>query len=239
VTGWPNTTGDSVNSSPALGDIDGDGDIEVVVGSRDKKVYVWHHDGSAVTGWPNTTGGSVHSSPALGDIDGDGDIEVVVGSEDGKVYAWDCFGTYDSNNIEWGMFHHDINHTGLYGYVPPGTGGTGSQTALKEAAWLSEDPTNGAVDPGTQTSITVTFNTTTLDFGDYYADIIITSNDPDENPLIIPVHLTVGHTDIGGFATDFGRADCIGDCPGDSDGDGDVDGSDLAEFAKNLGLQNP
>jgi hypothetical protein len=182
----------------------------------------------------------VYSSPALGDIDGDGDIEVVVGSNDNKVYAWDCFGTYDSNNIEWGMFHHDINHTGLYGYVPPGTGGTGSQTALKEVDWLSEDPTNGTVDPGTQASITVTLDTTSLDFGDYYADIIITSNDPDENPLIIPVHLTVEHIiDIGGFAADFGRADCIGDCPGDSDGDEDVDGSDLAEFAKNLGLQNP
>lgn len=191
------------------------------------------------SGWPKTTGGSVQSSPALGDIDGDGDMEVVVGSLDKKVYVWDCFGTYDSNNIEWGMFHHDINHTGLYGYLPPGTGGTGSQTALKEAAWLSEDPTNGAVDPGTQASITVTFDTTSLDLGDYYADIIITSNDPNENPLIIPVYLTVGHIDIGGFAADFGRADCIGDCPGDSDGDEDVDGSDLAEFAKNLGLQNP
>jgi len=244
VTGWPKTTGNSVYSSPALGDIDGDGDIEVVVGSHGGKVYAWHHDGSDVTGWPKTTGSDVYSdvysSPALGDIDGDGDIEVVVGSNDNKVYAWDCFGTYDSNNIEWGMFHHDINHTGLYGYVPPGTGGTGSQTALKEVDWLSEDPTNGTVDPGTQASITVTLDTTSLDFGDYYADIIITSNDPDENPLIIPVHLTVEHIiDIGGFAADFGRADCIGDCPGDSDGDEDVDGSDLAEFAKNLGLQNP
>jgi hypothetical protein len=244
-SGWPKTTGSDVNSSPALGDIDGDGDIEVVVGSHGGKVYAWHHDGSDVTGWPKTTGSDVYSdvysSPALGDIDGDGDIEVVVGSDDNKVYIWDCFGTYDSNNIEWGMFHHDINHTGLYGYVPPGTGGTGSQTALKEKVdWLSEDPTNGTVDPGTQASITVTFDTTSLDLGDYYADIIITSNDPNENPLIIPVYLTVEHIiDIGGFAADFGRADCIGDCPGDSDGDEDVDGSDLAEFAKNLGLQNP
>ena len=247
-SGWPKTTGSDVHSSSALGDIDGDGDIEVVVGSWDKKVYAWHHDGSDVTGWPKTTGSGVESSPALGDIDGDGDIEVVVGSEDGKVYAWDCFGTYDSNNIEWGMFHHDINHTGLYGYVLPGTGGTGSQTALKDVAWLSEYPTNGAVDPGTQASITLTLNTTSLDFGDYYANIIITSNDPDENPLIIPVHLTVGTclgdfdgdgdvdgSDLAVFAHDFGRTDCSGDCPGDFDGDLDVDGSDLSVFATDFG----
>ena len=58
--------------------------------------------------------------------------------------------------------------------------------------WLSESPTSGTVSPSNQTNITVTINTTALDVGEYYANITIVNNDPDENPVIVPVHLTVG-----------------------------------------------
>jgi hypothetical protein len=95
VAGWPQSTGGEVSSSPALGDLDGDGHLEVVVGSGDLHVYAWHHDGTPVAGWPQFTaaGGYVNSSPALGDLDGDGNLEVVVGSYDNKVYAWHGDGT--------------------------------------------------------------------------------------------------------------------------------------------------
>ncbi|HJH27283.1 MAG TPA: hypothetical protein C5S37_11090 [Methanophagales archaeon] len=60
-----------------------------------------------------------------------------------------------------------------------------------EEGWLSESPTSGTIEHMTQTNITVTFNTTGLSIGDYYADINITSNDPDESLITVPVHLTV------------------------------------------------
>ena len=178
VAGWPKTTGGDVDSSPALGDIDGDGDMEIVVGSDDGKVYAWHHNGLIVKRWPRRINFVVISSPALGDIDGDGDIEVVVGSK--KVYAWDCSGNYNPNNIEWGTFHHDVMRTGLY------------ETMQSEKVdWLSEYPINGTVNPGGKTDTIVTFNTNGLHFNEYSANIIITSNDPDEPTMIIPVRLTV------------------------------------------------
>jgi len=75
-----------VESSPALGDIDGDGKLEIVVGSNDDKLYALNgEDGSVL--WSYTTGGDIVSSPALGDIDGDGKLEIVVGSNDDKLYA--------------------------------------------------------------------------------------------------------------------------------------------------------
>ena len=83
---WSYTTGWWVYSSPALGDIDGDGKLEMVVGSGDLKVYALNgEDGSFL--WSYTTDYWISSSPALGDIDGDGKLEVVVGSWDNKVYG--------------------------------------------------------------------------------------------------------------------------------------------------------
>lgn len=74
---------DGFNSSPALGDLDHDGDLEIVVGGFDKRVYAWHHNGNPVGGWPVVLNDTVWSSPALADIDRDGYLEVIIGSDAG------------------------------------------------------------------------------------------------------------------------------------------------------------
>ncbi len=83
---WKFRTGDFIYSSPAVGDIDGDGKLEVVFGSGDTYIYALNgEDGSLL--WKFKTGNKVWSSPALGDIDGDGKPEVVFGSEDNYLYV--------------------------------------------------------------------------------------------------------------------------------------------------------
>jgi hypothetical protein len=78
---WPDGHPDGFHSSPALGDLDGDGDLEIVVGGFDKMVYAWHHDGTSVSGWPIELNDTIWSSPALADIDRDGYLEVIIGSD--------------------------------------------------------------------------------------------------------------------------------------------------------------
>lgn len=88
LPGWPQSTGAEVNSSPTIADLDGDGSLDIIVGSGDGKVYAWDQTGRSLPGWPVSTLGPVVASPAVTDLDGDGILEVVVGAKDGRVYAW-------------------------------------------------------------------------------------------------------------------------------------------------------
>ena len=72
---WSFTTGDVVESSPAVGD-----DGTVYVGSWDSKLYAVTPEGQLK--WSFATGDQVYSSPAVGD-----DGTVYVGSFDHKLYA--------------------------------------------------------------------------------------------------------------------------------------------------------
>lgn len=83
---WSYTTKDKIFSSPVVGDINGDGILDVVVGSNDTSI----HNVDGKTGrkhWSWRTDGPVLSSPLLVDLTRDGLPDIVAGSDDGKVYA--------------------------------------------------------------------------------------------------------------------------------------------------------
>ncbi|MCK4267051.1 MAG: VCBS repeat-containing protein, partial [Thermoplasmata archaeon] len=160
-----------------LGDIDSDGDIELI-GTIDfwekgwihPKVHAFHHDGTWVTGWPKLLAprrdgwlNQVKSTPAFADLDDDGDIEVAVGGQDGKLYIWDIQGIYNESNIEWGGFQNNPGNTGVYDPEGPET--------MNVVA--SPNPTNGV------NLITLTANVSDFGLGDsnvmaaeYFVDVV-------------------------------------------------------------------
>jgi hypothetical protein len=98
VPGWPKTTQPGLVHSPAIADLDGDGQAEIIAGqeptssTRESNLYAWHRDGTLVTGWPITypTVGSYGFCPgAVADLDGDGRPDVAT-SRDG-YYAMNAY----------------------------------------------------------------------------------------------------------------------------------------------------
>lgn len=94
---WPVTTVGSSFSSPSLGDVDGDGAIEIVIGTcavgshGSETVTVIDTNGiisQVITGH----GGPTLGSPALADVSGDGVADILLGSGQ-RFYAWDGNGT--------------------------------------------------------------------------------------------------------------------------------------------------
>ena len=76
-------------ATPAVGDLDGDGQPDIVAGSTDGNIYAWKLDGSSLNKlWPQHTSDWIYASPVIVDLNGDGYREVVVASGDGRLYAW-------------------------------------------------------------------------------------------------------------------------------------------------------
>lgn len=155
-----NRTKSAFYGSAAVGDLDGDGILEIVAAAADRHLYAWHADGSPVAGFPvllvdparvaavdpvshqvtfldeegTGIGGELVATPTLADLTGDGRPEIVVGAQeqyDETVAVWPPLGLPGVSG-----------NTRLYAVSPEGTlaGGaahlTGTAVHPGEAAYL-------------------------------------------------------------------------------------------------------
>ncbi len=90
LSGWPYNGGQSQEyHTPAIADIDNDGQMEIIsassTGNNMFKLIAVHENGTVVTGWNNILyEGHVDTYPVIGDVDGDGQKEIIVVTSSGS-----------------------------------------------------------------------------------------------------------------------------------------------------------
>ncbi|HZW10900.1 MAG TPA: VCBS repeat-containing protein [Phycisphaerales bacterium] len=128
LPGFPITIGRHPNfvpwRGPALVDLDGDGDLELLQSSTEGRLYAWHHDATPVAGFPVATTGFPQYPPAVADMDGDGDPEIVLHTRGltsgGRLYVLDHTGavlpgfplSFSNENVESSPALFDLDGDG-------------------------------------------------------------------------------------------------------------------------------
>jgi uncharacterized protein (TIGR03382 family) len=112
--------GDGIIATVAVGDLDGDGQPEVVAASGQGQLHAWHSDGRRVAGFPYWSIGrepdefdGLHTydqgfagAPTLVDLDGDGTLEIVVVGLDSRLYV------VDHTGADWGPYPVEVCYPG-------------------------------------------------------------------------------------------------------------------------------
>ncbi len=125
-----------------------------------------------------------------------------------SIYVYDKFFNYIGNypieidlhsfrfSIPLSSLENDDGIMNLASVVGNGSGPTDwipdqGYGVLSGNAWLTIEPLSGTISPSNSEVITVKFKTEDIEGGEFYANILISSNDPVNQLVSIPVHLTV------------------------------------------------
>jgi len=98
VPGWPAYIGANATSSPAIGDLEGNGTLDVAIAAEDGRVHIFRRNGQQVWAaciaddFTGPCGQHLHASASIADVFGDGHQELIIGGEQ-WIYIFDGHGT--------------------------------------------------------------------------------------------------------------------------------------------------
>jgi len=243
VTGWPKTMPGLIFGSPAIADLDNDGENEVIMPvmrgweNSEKGLYVLDNTGNVVSGWPKLTDYAVWSSPAIGNLDDDQELEIVAEDLSGNVFVFDFEGTIKQGWPKYSMAgisspsiadidndgRADVLSRGAYGIYAWNSDGSLIDGYVKMINQGVATPTLGDIDNDGELEM-VSSETWGNGFSTVYVWEV---NSPDNQPTMHwpQFHHDAQHT---GLYPSQNTLQCFsGQLIGDVDGDGEVNETDL------------
>ena len=130
------------NAMPTTGDIDGDGDVDILVGTSSGQIHWLEKTGSVGTytfhsNSYSITTQSAEAAPQLFDIDGDNDLDLMIGTKNGRIAYYQNIGTTSTpvftlitNYFGSIDVKGDVNLYGIDGYAVPYFFKVGASTKL-------------------------------------------------------------------------------------------------------------
>jgi hypothetical protein len=125
----------SVLANPSIGDVDGDGNLEIFISNNQSnlvngiwlgQIFAFNHDGTHVSWSPlRPRQFASQSTASMGDLDNDSTLELITVSADGDdneawLTVWKVPGVpYVKERFPWPMYGHDRWHTSQYGFELP------------------------------------------------------------------------------------------------------------------------